>query len=1080
MQSMLAPPEILSALSFAVEPGSDPDLQPGTHLRVFAGLGPSFPVGPLIVRGFAIDGERPQCPFFAEDSHGRPAGKDFGQDGFLEATLMPVEPEGFTTSSIEIDEGSASIQAAELLDHTGRVVGVRDRAPFVFSGPYLRKLRVWGSGRLNVIQRLTPYAMAQELQGDRESILTTLALPVAGRFPWYLGIQNRDDGLLRVERGAPLRLNPMDRPFGKLADLSPGDELDRVIAALASLHVEGDVDALIERLVSTPKPAPWAQQERMQDLGATPAGRPQQADIGRLATLQLAAADPGIARYLGFADRIDELPGRRWSTLTIFGLFAVSLAALRARGLDVSSIEGYTPTSNLVQAYAENLRAATGDDHRQAVADLARQVLAAGMAIAPLAATLDPVPPWLPPVAPRPQVFERRWQGIKGSEPSRLYRASLAFDDLPLVSQCGMARLEDGNWVSRNERIESLDRAVPGLFGTEADPAQRLAELGASAPSLKPSALLADHDIDADAGPTDFAVWASDVFGRFPESVDPFPVTPPPRPKPPAPVLRFNFERRPGVIPAGASAGLVRLRIAVPQPLPAATPFTAAQVERLGSAVVVPRLDDLPAGSFDIATLRLGIGTLQGDPIDLSAPGIIERELEVPPVGGGVSRLSVVGQYTDTEGNESVIASTAFEVRNFTAPVRLKTGVGLFWSSDPGPAPEVEVKLRWNAPNGSRHRVYLADQAAMRITAADLADDPAGATSRGLVAVKGARREGIKKQFRLLTDPPLVAQGGVATLTTKLPRSLETVQFLRVVPLGPDGDEADFAKCGIVAVAVPESRRPAPPRLDASVDPATGAVRLTVSTDAVDEVVLRRDEPGLFQAGERGDRPPMANIRRAVAGVADPIYARQVGEAAAMSRDPATGRYVATLGDDNGGGGLEPFVSYVYWGEWRMPPERRLPAEFDEVASEITPVDPSGARERPRPKSPPSAPRVVMRIPPAAPAAPDAAAVHVEQLPGATPDTVSLQIRIDDPPRAHGLASNRYRLAAWTKWDGGSIEPLRNADGIILDGAWPSIESGTLTAEIARPAAGAPQLTVMMAFVDPAGRLGGVTTISVQ
>ncbi len=41
MQSMLAPPEILSALSFAVEPGSDPDLQPGTHLRVFAGLGPS-------------------------------------------------------------------------------------------------------------------------------------------------------------------------------------------------------------------------------------------------------------------------------------------------------------------------------------------------------------------------------------------------------------------------------------------------------------------------------------------------------------------------------------------------------------------------------------------------------------------------------------------------------------------------------------------------------------------------------------------------------------------------------------------------------------------------------------------------------------------------------------------------------------------------------------------------------------------------------------------------------------------------------------------------------------------------------
>ena len=1075
MPSMLAPPRILSALAFSVQPDSDPDLQPGTHLRIFAGLGASFPLGPLVVRGFTIEREPEQCGFFAQNSRGEWGGSDFGDDGFLEVSLIPGDAAGFTTTSIQIDESSASIQAAVLLDHAGRVVAVRDRGPFVFSGPVLHKLRIWGSGQLVILKWTAPDQMAQELQGDSGSILSTLSLPVKGLFPWYLGTQTQHDGMKRVFTGAPFRFNPMDRPFGNLNGAQPGDEMNRVEMARASLQVDGGLDGLVERLVSDGETLPWMQQERMPDLGTTPNGRAKLAHIGRVSTLQLSAADPGLARYLGFADRIEDLPGDRWQTLTAFGLFAFSPEDYRRRGLDLSSIEGHTPDNHLVQAYGENLRTATGDDLQHVVRELAEHAVRNGLAIAPLAVTLDPVPQWLPPVVPKPQVFERRWQGIKDNAPAHLYRASFAFEDLPMVSQYGMARQEGGGWVSRNERFVELDRAVPGVFGSETDTSLRRTELGGD--SLRSAALLADHDINAEDGSTDFAVWASDVFGRFPENTDPFTVEPPPRPRPPAPVLRFKFERRQGVIPPNEMSGLVSVQIAVPDPLPVDEPFPLDDVGRLGAAVIVPRLDKLPAGSFGIAAIRLGIDALRPDPIDLSASGITNHVLEVPAVSDEVTRFAVVGQYIDSEGNESEIASVDFEVRNFRAPVLLKTGVGLFWSSDPGPAPEVEVKLRWNAPAGSRHRVYLADQAAMQITAQDVADDPVGATSRGLVAVKGANREGIKKHFRLLTDPPLEARDGVATLATQLPRSLETVQFLRVVPLGSDGEEADFAKCGIVAVAVPESRRPAAPRLDASVDPATGAARLTVSTDAVDEIVLRRDEPGLFEVAERGDRPPLANIRRAVAGVADPIYARQVGSPAPMSRDAATGRYVATLDDDNGGSGLEPFVSYIYWAEWRMPPERRLPADFTEEDSEITPVDATSSEDRPRPKSPPSAPRAVMRMPATAPVAPDIAAVQIERLAGATPDTIALRIRVADPPKAHKLAGKRYRLAAWTKWDGESIEPIRNADGVILDGAWPSIESGLLAIEIAKPAAGAPALTVMLAFVDPADRLGGVTSI---
>jgi hypothetical protein len=143
------------------------------------------------------------------------------------------------------------------------------------------------------------------------------------------------------------------------------------------------------------------------------------------------------------------------------------------------------------------------------------------------------------------------------------------------------------------------------------------------------------------------------------------------------------------------------------------------------------------------------------------------------------------------------------------------------------------------------------------------------------------------------------------------------------VPLGSDGEEADFNNCGIVAVAVPESRQPPAPRLDGTVDPATGSATLLVSTNGVDLVALRRDEPGLFEPGEPGTKPPLATIRRAVGSVADPIYAKPVGEPVAMGRGADADRFASEHLDDNDGQGLEPFVHYVYWAEWRMPPERR-------------------------------------------------------------------------------------------------------------------------------------------------------------
>ncbi len=196
------------------------------------------------------------------------------------------------------------------------------------------------------------------------------------------------------------------------------------------------------------------------------------------------------------------------------------------------------------------------------------------------------------------------------------------------------------------------------------------------------------------------------------------------------------------------------------------------------------------------------------------------------------------------------------------------------------------------------------------------------APSRGRVAAAGCRRvldggQIDRTAFRLLTESPVVAGADGAVFTTRLPRSLETVQFLRIVPLGPDGAEPPFDSCGIVAVAVPDSRGPVAPRIDGHVDPATGAATLRVVTDGFDRSALQRDEPGLFDPGVAGTEPPRFRIRRAVGPVADPVYARVLREGPMQILNSAATPAVfeATFIDDGGAGrGLEPFVRYVYWG----------------------------------------------------------------------------------------------------------------------------------------------------------------------
>ena len=117
-----------------------------------------------------------------------------------------------------------------------------------------------------------------------------------------------------------------------------------------------------------------------------------------------------------------------------------------------------------------------------------------------------------------------------------------------------------------------------------------------------------------------------------------------------------------------------------------------------------------------------------------------------------------------------------------------RTGIGIVWSSRPAPATDVEFRLRFSGVPGARYRAYLSDSRGLELALFE-GERP---RTRAEIAVDGAQKGlagvGLRERFRLLTDEPLKpAADGRVLFDTRLPRALETVQFLRFVPLQRPG-----------------------------------------------------------------------------------------------------------------------------------------------------------------------------------------------------------------------------------------------------------------------------------------------------
>lgn len=1083
--TLYAPPELLSAFAFAVD-GSDPDLRKGTHLRIYAGLGSSFPLAPFAI--FRLTGMSTDLRTIVSATRDQQQiGLTGMERGVIDTTLAPIDSVTRRTVRIEGISSGGGIRGAALLDQYGRIIAARNSGRWLFSAPMLHRLMVWGDVQAIHLRAIAadPQAFAASRGGELAAVM---GLPIQGVHPWYCGVQTRDDALQRVTSGAPLRLSPADRPDGPFDAVGAAEETSRVEDFLDAFKLGGGLEATMLRMVSDGALPPWAQFDVEQLSPAS--DPPQYATSNRLGLLQTAAADPGIARLCGFATHLDDLPdldGPGWNTLAVVGLIAFDAQQFARRLLDFNALlrEPAVAPDLLLQRLITALEHASGRNLRGAIERVIATARAKGLTVGTYVTFAAPVPPWLPPPLPSPQVIQRHWQQSAGDAPSASFRASFAFPHMPMAVLSALARFEGGTWRCRQDLLPVVpERAKPALFGREVDSNARQLELGLTPRTQDAAGLLTDYDIPVADGAVHYRARAADFFGRYGDPVE-FLVDAPPRPIPPKPVLRMYLKHA-SVDPTSndpASPGQVQIVVAIPHPAPADR-YGADELRQLGAAVQVPRLDDLAAGALALAKLELTLGAEQRV-VDLSQPGFVTVEFELPELGPqqpGAWALS--GVFQDTMGQRSDVATLQVTARDRRPPTTYPAGIGLFWTSAPGPAPEVELRLQWKGTPSSLHRVYLCDQVGLGLTSDDLpVAPPARQPSRGLVAAVGCRKvidgfAGQRDGFRLLTEPPVQAGAdGVATLNTTLPRSLETVQFLRVVPLGPDGAEPAFESCGIVPIAVPASRRPPAPHLEGRVDPDTGVATLIVTAEGFDRVELERDEPGLFRPGAKGNSPPRFVLRRAVGAVADPIYARQVatGALALVSTSADDALFEAELSDTNGGGGLVPFVRYVYWAQVQLPPERRLPADFDslDLLGGVTPVDPAAAASHPHPPSLPSAACVLMHVPPAPPPVPDLNQVSLSRSP-VNATQISVGIQFMNPPKAHVLAVDRFRAAIWIRRDGQSYERITNANGADLVDGWPIVEDGLISVrlDLTSGATQATPIEVRFAYIDPAGRVG--------
>jgi len=1018
MNTWLIDPRYFCAYAAAAE--DDADLPKGTHLRLFPSSSIGFPLAPFLL--WTIDARAIEpVPFnwFGRDGRQLPGSDLDAAGGEMFGWRQPEVPGDARLIGMEarFHGGDGEIV---LLDRGGeRILSARSANRRLVAAPKITRLRVRGRGPVSVVG----WSISAGLSVERlfgSAPFGTLSAPILGNRPWYAAGEGPVVAMQRVADGAPLRWTPPDRPDGPFDALSPAAEQARVAAFQVMLDDE------FEQLVSDPaKPPAAVMQTRVWPAALLANGkqRPwQQASEQIQGSLLMKALDPGAGRYLGLMGALADLPerpnpyvppsARAW---LVAGLFACG-PETRFELPDPDAAE-----LHLIERLSEL---------QPSVRDVLDRVgNTPGLILRAFVAPALTAPPPDRLAGPKVGLGDAGWQR-EDVGPSNRFRQQLRIEAPALAALAALGRFEPDGWATRHELIE-LD---PG-----ADPGQRAATQLLGGAARLPEGrfgVLTDNNIDTEGAPWLYRVVLSDVFGRFGEPTD-ISVPIPQRPPVPQPTLRAHTtlaERVVGDDPA--VAGSVR--------------FT----------LVVPALADMTAGSRALARAVIEFDGASQDAIAAEAGGTLWFDFALPMLGPMETRdLTATARFEDDQGTAGPDATLTLSVTDPRSPPVPRTGIGIVWSSRPAPATDVEFRLRFTGVPGANYRAYLSDAAGLDIALLD-GERP---RTRAEIAVEGAQRGlagvGLRDRFRLLTEPPLVtAADGSVLFETRLPRSLETVQFLRFVPLSARNSEAPFESCPLLPIAVPSDRRPPAPRVEVQVDPVSGMASVTVRSLGLDLAALQAAEPGLFEEPPAADAaPPEYRLRRATGAVPDALYAREISRGS-LRHDGE--EFVATFDEP---AGLSAYVRTFYWAEVRLPPERRLPPGVVEVGlpvGAIEPLQPAQAKNAPAAFSAPSAPAMAIFVPDKVP---DLLAASIIATVGAggAPGTWRLTLQITNGPLASARAVGGFRLRLHLQADGGDW--TAESDESVLS-------AGALTLTIERAGAAVPSLRVALVLVDPTGR----------
>jgi len=975
MSTTFVDPRYLSAHSIAtyhkdtagdpLRPWYDVELPPGEHVRLAPASAIGLPLAPWVLLRIPADevGSGSMVEYFSwTDRAGRPV--NVAADGRFHLEDIGGEIYGrlrlpgkrFLAIEADFAPGPQARGSVAVIDAMHRTLARRSAYPFIAAGPSVTAVKI--AGRDPVVLRgwaLNEGRALEAIFGAEPSHVERLSGPAITGARWYAASTSAQDAADRASHFGPLRRTPAE-DIGDAPAPWPSAPVAIEAARIARLRTELDpqLQAMWADITTPPGDAVAVHRD---------GGRSIREPIER--SVLLKSMDPGVARYLGLAGTFKGEPDA-WPASRSIWIAGALFACAGDAALPLPDLG-----EQRVLAKLRDLSAGAGD--------ILALVNAVGIEPRAFVTAAFVAPPSDPPTLDGVEPGRSNW--IRGDDggPGNAFRQQYRVPNAPFAALVAVGRKKSGQWMSLHRPLTPDRNETQILGSTHTLQNGRFATIDVA-------------PIEGDLVDDGLRIAVSDVFGRYGR---PFDVTlvEPPRPLPPVPSLDCTIRPRQGYFapsdPLGSPGHMV-LTIDVPAypSLAAGALALSTVVLRCSWGVVIPPIPVTPAG------------------------GTFSREvaLPLPTEPYAASEAGAEAQLQDVAGRSAAPAARNVSVRDPRLPDVPRTAAGLLWTSRPGAAEEVELRLSFPAPDNAIYRVYITDERALGVREA--VSDGA-ALSRAAVADLGVRSADAsvsahrtdRSRFRLLAEHGIGASGGLLRYTLALPRSLETVQFLRFVPVTEAGLESAFADVPLVAVAVPSDRAPPAPRLEITQASGDAAVHVAIIAEGIDHAALAR----------LGGGPIDYRVRRTAGPVASASYAREIqgGHLA-----PKNGRFEADFTDVT----ADTYVRYTYWAEIRMPAEKRLEGEQEVFPMGV--VTPSTQPQRSAAKGVYSQPSAAATVVVRPAAAPRVDAVQVEAVLVATQPARKVKVRLTGVPTPSRLAIGSFAMEIFRQPAGGDLQHL--------------------------------------------------------